>query len=82
MNIEDFKKLCNIENRTEDEITRDYYSYKINELKCLLSCSDYKAIKYAEGLITEEEYLPIKEERQSYRDMINEYEELIKELEK
>lgn len=33
--------------------------------------SDYKAIKYAEGLLTEEEYAPIKAERQQMRDEIN-----------
>lgn len=54
----------------------------IANLKEALKLTDYKAIKYAEGWFTEEEYLPIKEERQLYRDKINEYEELIKELEK
>lgn len=44
---------------------------RISELKRLLSETDYKAIKYAEGLISEEEYLPIKLQRQAYRDEIN-----------
>ena len=44
---------------------------RIIELKQLLSQSDFRAIKYAEGLYTEEEYLPYKEQRQSYRDEIN-----------
>lgn len=46
-----------------------------NELKVYeknLSDTDYKAIKYAEGWITEEEYSTIKAERQSYRDKVNE----------
>lgn len=37
-----------------------------------LASSDYKAIKYSEGLYTEEEYKPIKEERQKLRDRYNE----------
>lgn len=40
-------------------------------LKQQLQQSDYKAIKYAEGLLTEEEYAPIKAERQRMRDEIN-----------
>jgi len=44
---------------------------RIKELKGLLSLSDFRAIKYAEGLYTEEEYLPYKEQRQAYRDEIN-----------
>ena len=44
---------------------------KIDVLKHQLSETDYKAIKYAEGLLTEEEYAPIKAERQAMRDEIN-----------
>lgn len=44
---------------------------RISELKILLDESDYKAIKYAEGLISESEYEPIKSERQRYREEIN-----------
>lgn len=47
---------------------------RISELKSLLSATDYKAIKYAEGLISEKEYAPIKSQRQAYRDEINELE--------
>ena len=53
---------------------------RINELKRLLEESDYKAIKYAEGLISEEDYVPIKQERQSYREEINQLEAEIAEL--
>ena len=38
-------------------------SLRIEILKCKLNDSDYKAIKYAEGILTEEEYAPIKAER-------------------
>lgn len=41
-------------------------------LKAELAASDYKAIKHSEGLITEEDYAPIKAERQAIRDRINE----------
>ena len=44
---------------------------EINELKKKLSESDYKAIKYAEGQMSEKEYEPIKAERQEWRDRIN-----------
>lgn len=45
---------------------------RIAELKQLLSDTDYKAIKYAEGLISEEEYAETKAQRQAWRDEINE----------
>jgi hypothetical protein len=44
---------------------------RIEELKALLKDSDYRAIKYAEGFYTDEEYSPYKEQRQVYRDEIN-----------
>lgn len=45
---------------------------RIEELKQLLSDTDYQAIKYAEGWISEEDYAPIKEQRQEWRNEINE----------
>ena len=48
---------------------------KIAELKRKLADTDYKAIKYAEGLISAEEYEPIKAERQEWREEINRLEE-------
>ena len=44
---------------------------KIAELKYKLSQTDYQAIKYAEGQITEEEYAPIKAQRPEWRNEIN-----------
>lgn len=44
---------------------------KIADLKAKLAKSDYKAIKYAEGIISADEYASIKIQRQSWRDMIN-----------
>lgn len=54
------------------------YQQKINELKRKISESNDLAIQYAEGLISEEEYAPIKAERESYRVQIRESEEQIK----
>ena len=52
-------------------------SIQILNLKKKLSDTDYKAIKYAEGIIADEEYVPIKAERQALRDKINELELLL-----
>ena len=49
----------------------------VNKYEFLLSKSDYKAIKYSEGLYSEEEYAEIKAERQHYRDEINRLRALI-----
>lgn len=54
------------------------YHKRIEELKEKLSATDYKAIKYAEGLISEEEYAPIKAERIAWREQIGANEELIR----
>lgn len=37
--------------------------FRIIALKQALKNTDYQAIKYAEGLLTEEEYAPIKAQR-------------------
>lgn len=47
---------------------------EIEQLKQNLSNTDYQAIKYAEGQISEEEYQPIKAQRQAWRNSINELE--------
>ena len=52
---------------------------EIETLKQQLNDTDYQAIKYAEGQISEEEYSPIREERQTWRDRINELEQIINE---
>ena len=50
-------------------------SLQIDILKHKLSATDYKAIKYSEGWLTEEEYAPIKAERQAIREEINRLEQ-------
>lgn len=47
---------------------------KIAALKAQLAATDYQAIKFAEGWISEEEFSPIRAARQEMRDQINELE--------
>ena len=47
---------------------------RITVLKELLASTDYKAIKFAEGQLTEEEYAPIRIQRQGWREEINQLE--------
>ncbi len=65
-----------IDNINERQKFNEYQNIKIKieRLKKNLSDTDYKAIKYAEGQLLEEEYAPIKAERQNWRDEINELE--------
>ena len=69
------KELCPM--KTEEDLLKDQYRLEITQLKKQLSDTDYKAIKYAEGQISEEEYSEIKSERQGYRDRINYLEGLL-----
>ena len=59
---------------TDAELAVQANKKRIAELKALLQATDYQAIKYAEGFISEADYLPIKQVRQSYRNKINELE--------
>ena len=53
----------------------EYKAQQIAELKAQLAATDYKALKFMEGWLTEEEYAPIRTERQAVRDKINALEE-------
>lgn len=44
---------------------------EIETLKRNLADTDYQAIKYAEGVVTESEYAPIKSQREDWRYRIN-----------
>ena len=44
---------------------------EILKLKQQLSSTDYQAIKYAEGEMSEEEYAEVKEKRRAWRERIN-----------
>lgn len=56
------------------EKSAEYKQMQIMQLKAQLAETDYKAIKFAEGWISAEEYAPIKAERQRIRNKINELE--------
>lgn len=63
---------------TVEEVSRDKtqaINKEISELKRNLSDTDYKAIKYSEGLLTDKEYAEVKAQRQAWRDEINRLEE-------
>ena len=45
---------------TDEELTVQANKKRIAELKALLQATDYQAIKYAEGCISEVDYAPIK----------------------
>lgn len=55
--------------RTADEIQSD-----INAFKQLLQNTDYKALKHADGVISDEDYADVLEERERFRARINELE--------
>lgn len=56
---------------TDEEIAATQRQARIDELKQLLAESDYKALKFAEGWLTGDEYALTKAERQAWRDEIN-----------
>ena len=66
--------------KTESMILIEQYQSEIISLKKYLSETDYKAIKYAEGEITESDYQEVKSQRHDARVRINELESLITEL--
>ena len=63
--------------KTQEMISKENAIKEISQLKKQLSDTDYKAIKYAEGQISEEEYASVRAERQGYRDRINYLEGLL-----
>ena len=80
MSFEEWYKWKQINGEFEENLLKEWYlTDNINFLKKDLSFTDYKAIKYSEGLYTDEEYEPIKKQRQELRDEIN---KLQKELDK
>ena len=67
-------KTILIPNDPTEENRKRGNRFRIEKLKKLLADSDYKAIKYAEGLISASDYAPIKMEREMWRKEINEKE--------
>ena len=70
----DVENNCVIDYDNTEDLRRKEKINRIFELKQLLSQTDYRAIKYAEGYYTDEEYRHYKEQRQAYRDEINQLE--------
>ena len=68
--------------KSESMILVEQYQSEIVELKKYLSDTDYKAIKFAEGELSESDYQEVKSQRHDARVRINELESLIEELEK
>ena len=63
---------------SEQEIKVIKNNNRIAELKQKLQETDYKAIKYAEGELSEEEYAETKTQRRAWREEINKLEEELK----
>ena len=63
---------------TEQEIKVIKNNNRIAELKQKLQDTDYKAIKYAEGELSVEEYAETKAQRRAWREEINKLEEELK----
>ena len=63
---------------SEQEIKVIKNNNRISELKQKLQETDYKAIKYAEGELSEEEYAETKAQRRAWREEINKLEEELK----
>lgn len=69
------KEVCPM--KTPEDIQREEYAAEIQALKQSLAETDYKAIKYAEGVMTDEDYQATGIQRQAWRRRINELEALI-----
>lgn len=63
--------------KTPEDIQREEYAAEIQTLKQSLAETDYKAIKYAEGVMADEDYQATGIQRQAWRRRINELEALI-----
>lgn len=62
---------CLVNERYEETPSKELIDFQIKNLKSQLAATDYQAIKYSEGRMTEEEYAPISQQRQAWRDEIN-----------
>ena len=69
------KELCPHKSERDKQI--ELWNREIFELKEELNRTDYKAIKYAEGVLTDEDYQQTGIQRQAWRKRINELERLI-----
>lgn len=63
--------------KTAEDLQKEEYAAEILTLKKQLADTDYRAIKYAEGVMTDEDYQATGIQRQAWRRRINELEALI-----
>ena len=70
------RRTPTVEEVKTDEATE--INRQIRELKRKLSDTDYKALKYSEGWLTDEEYAEVKAQREEWRSAINQLEERLK----
>ena len=56
------------------ERTRDDIQAEINAMKILLNQTDYKALKHADGVISDAEYAETAAQRNDWRQRINDLE--------
>lgn len=63
------------------DMTRQEIMGEINAMKQLLANTDYQALKYAEGEISEEDYAETKANRRHWRGVINGLEGTLEEAE-
>lgn len=73
------KEVCPV--KTAEDLQKEEYAAEIRALKRSLAETDYKAIKYAEGVMADEDYQATGIQRQAWRRRINELEALIGEQE-
>lgn len=73
------KEVCPM--KTPEALQKEEYAAEIRTLKRSLAETDYKAIKYAEGVMADEDYQATGIQRQAWRRRINELEALIGERE-
>lgn len=72
------KEVCPM--KTADVLQKEEYAAEIRTLKRSLAETDYKAIKYAEGVMADEDYQETGIQRQAWRRRINELEAVIADL--
>lgn len=70
------RRTPTVEEMKADESTE--INRQIRELKQKLFDTDYKALKYSEGWLTDEEYAEVKAQREEWRSAINKLEERLK----
>lgn len=74
--VENGKVIARKHEPTQKEIAQQ----RIAELKQKLADTDYEAIKFGEGVMTEAEYAPYKADRQKWRAEINDLERKLQNL--